>query len=85
MIYGWKSWESSKMDENRVGWENKFWLICRLGKLRIEEKDNGWWLHGFGKMEHLGKFNLGKTMDKMRWNIGKLNIGWYVGQTKWKF
>jgi hypothetical protein len=28
------------MDENRVGWENKFWLICRLGKLRVEEKDN---------------------------------------------
>ncbi len=33
-------------------------------------------VHGFGKMEHLGKFNLGKTMDKMRWNIEKLNIGW---------
>ncbi len=32
-------------------------------------------IHGFEKMEHLGKFNLGKTMDKMRWNIGKLNIG----------
>jgi len=26
-------------------------------------------------MEHLRKFNLGKTMDEMRWNIGKLNIG----------
>jgi len=23
-------------------------------------------VHGFGKMEHLGKFDLGKTMDKMR-------------------
>jgi hypothetical protein len=32
-------------------------------------------IHGFGKMEHLGTINLGKTMDKMRWNIGKLNIG----------
>jgi hypothetical protein len=29
------------MDENRVGWENKFWSICRLRKLRVEEKDNG--------------------------------------------
>lgn len=22
-------------------WENKFWLICRLRKLKVEEKDNG--------------------------------------------
>jgi hypothetical protein len=36
-----KSSKSSKMDENRVGWENKFWLICKLRKLRVEEKDNG--------------------------------------------
>jgi len=37
------------------------------------------------KKKKLRKFILGKTMDKMRWNIRKLNIGLYAGQTKWKF
>jgi hypothetical protein len=36
-----KKVRSFYMDENRVGWENKFWLICMLRKLRVEEKDNG--------------------------------------------
>jgi hypothetical protein len=42
-------------------------------------------VHRFGKMEHLGKFNLGKTMDKMRWNIGKFKYWMICGPNKMEF